>query len=139
MTPEQIALVQATFVQIAPKADTLADLFYERLFTSDPALRPLFMGDMGEQRHKLMTVLTVVVPGLDHLDQLLPAIEALGRRHATYGVRNVHYATFCDALLWTLGQVLGDEFTPAARTAWTIAYATLAGVMWAQAAALGAA
>lgn len=99
ITPEQVALVQFSFARIAPDADTFATTFYERLFACDPALRPLFMGDMAEQHRKLITVLTIAVRGLDHLDQLLPAIEALGRRRATHGVRNVHYATFCGALL----------------------------------------
>lgn len=129
MTPEQITLVQASFSRIEPLADTVAELFYERLFASDPALRPLFMGDMAEQRRKLMTMLGLVVRGLDRLEQLLPAIEALGRRHAIYGVRDDHYATVGSALLWTLEQGLGDDFTPATRDAWATAYGTLAGAM----------
>jgi nitric oxide dioxygenase len=129
MTPEQITLVQASFARIEPSADTVAELFYERLFASDPALRPLFMGDMAEQRRKLMTMLGLVVRGLDRLEQLLPAIEALGRRHAIYGVRDDHYATVGGALLWTLEQGLGADFTPALRDAWATAYGTLAGAM----------
>ena len=63
------------------------------------------------------------------LDQILPAVEALGRRHAGYGVREGHYATVGAALLWTLEQGLGDAFTTDVRKAWTTAYGTLASVM----------
>ena len=49
MNAEQIALVQTSFDLILPIADTAAALFYEQLFTLDPALRPLFSGDMPEQ------------------------------------------------------------------------------------------
>jgi nitric oxide dioxygenase len=76
-----------------------------------------------------MQTLTVVVKSLDRLDQLVPAVQALGRRHAGYGVREAHYATVGAALLWTLEQGLGEAFTPAVREAWTTAYGTLASVM----------
>jgi truncated hemoglobin YjbI len=57
MPPEQIALVQSSFARVEPAADAVATLFYARLFASDPSLRPLFMGDMAEQRRKLMAML----------------------------------------------------------------------------------
>lgn len=129
MTPEQIALVQSSFARVEPAADAVATLFYARLFASDPSLRPLFMGDMAEQRRKLMAMLRLVVRGLDRLDGLIPALEALGRRHTIYGVRDEHYATVGDALLWTLEQSLGDDCTPAVREAWAIAYGTLTEMM----------
>lgn len=40
MNAAQIALVQTSFDLVLPIADTAAALFYERLFTLDPALRP---------------------------------------------------------------------------------------------------
>jgi hemoglobin-like flavoprotein len=45
------------------------------------------------------------------------------------GVRQVHYDTVATALVWTLEQGLGDDFTPATRQAWVEAYTILAGVM----------
>lgn len=129
MTPTQIALVQQTFEQVKPIADTAADLFYQRLFQLDPALRPMFRGDMQEQGRKLMQMLSVAVAGLTRLDTLVPAVEALGRRHVGYGVQDAHYATVGAALLWTLGQGLGDAFTPDVEAAWTTAYGVLSSVM----------
>jgi hemoglobin-like flavoprotein len=129
MTPESIALVQDSWSKVEPIADTAAALFYGRLFELDPSLRPLFRGDMEEQGRKLMQMITVVVRGLDRLDQLVPAVEALGRRHAGYGVSDEHYGTVAVALLWTLEQGLGDAFTPEVLAAWTEAYTLLATVM----------
>jgi len=134
MTPEQIVLVQTSFAQVLPIADTAAVLFYQRLFELDPSLRPMFRGDMAEQGRKLMQTIAVVVAGLDKLDTLVPAVQALGRRHAAYGVRDGHYATVAAALLWTLEQGLGAAFTPAVRQAWATAYGLLASVMQAAAA-----
>src|SRR3712207_225737 len=102
ITPRQKLLVQQTFADVAPIADVAARLFYARLFELDPSLEALFGGDMEEQGRKLMQMLTVAVRGLDHLDELVPAVRALGRRHVGYGVRDEHYATVGAALLWTL-------------------------------------
>ncbi|HET6315779.1 MAG TPA: globin family protein [Chloroflexota bacterium] len=129
MTPDQIRLVQQSFQSVAPIADTAAELFYSRLFELDPSLRPLFRGDMAEQRRKLMQMLSVAVAGLNNLDALVPAVQALGRRHARYGVRAEHFDTVAVALLWTLGQGLGDAFTDDVRNAWTAVYSVLASTM----------
>ena len=129
MTPEQIMLVQTSFAQVLPIADTAAVLFYQRLFELDPSLRPMFRGDMHEQGHKLMSMLKLAVNGLTRLDQLVPAVQNLGRRHVGYGVRDEHYDTVASALLWTLRLGLGTAFTPAVEEAWVSAYTLLASTM----------
>ena len=130
MTPTDIALIRTSWASVEPIADIAAGLFYDRLFELDPAIQRLFRRtDMAAQRKILMQTLTVVVKSLDKLDQIVPAVQALGRRHAGYGVRESHYATVGEALLWTLQQGLGEAFTPDVRAAWTEAYGTLATVM----------
>lgn len=129
MTPQQITLVQATFADVKPIATTAAELFYNRLFTLDPALRPLFRGDMGQQGQMLMSMIGAAVSGLKDLERLAPVVRQLGARHVRYGVQAQHYATVGSALLWTLDQGLGDKFTPAVREAWTAAYTLLSDVM----------
>jgi nitric oxide dioxygenase len=78
------------------------------------------------------------VGGLDNLEALVPAVEAPGARHATYGTTAAHYAPVGEALLWTLGQGLGDAFTPEVEAAWTKVYGVLAATMQAGAAAASA-
>ena len=130
----QIQLVQSSFARVEPIADTAAALFYTRLFELDPSLRLMFRGNMIDQGHKLMTALKVVVNGLTRLEALVPAVQALGRRHAGYGVTDQHYETVAEALLWTLHQGLGESFTPDVAAAWSAAYGILADVMKAAAA-----
>ena len=133
MNARQIELVQTSFEKVVPIAATAADLFYGRLFEIDPTLRPMFPFDLSEQKHKLMHMLTVVVRGLNRLDQLVPAVQQLGARHATYGVKAEHYATVASALLWTLETGLGPDFTPEVKEAWVAAYTILATTMQAAA------
>jgi hemoglobin-like flavoprotein len=92
-------------------------------------LRALFRGDMAAQGRHLMGTLAVAVRGLDNLEALVPAVQALGRRHVGYGVRDEHYATVGAALIWTLERGLGERFTPAAREAWIAVYRVLATTM----------
>ncbi len=134
MTPDQIKLVKHSFAQVAPIADQAADLFYDRLFESAPGVRPLFPDDMAEQKKKLMQMLATAVANLDRVEEILPALEDLGRRHVDYGTRPEHYDTVGEALIWTLGQGLGEAFTPAVEEAWVQTYGTIAQVMKAAAA-----
>lgn len=129
MTPQTIALVQDSFRKVTPIADTAAELFYTRLFSLDPALKPLFTGDMKQQGRKLMSMIATAVNGLNDLGALVPAVEALGKRHAGYGVKPEHYATVATALLWTLEQGLGDAFTDDVKSAWVEVYGVLSSTM----------
>jgi nitric oxide dioxygenase len=129
MNPEQVQLVQQSFAKVAPISDQAAKLFYGRLFDIAPEVKPLFHGDMDEQGRKLMATLAVVVNGLAQLDAILPAASALAKRHVGYGVRPSHYTPVGEALLWTLEQGLGADWTPALAEAWTAAYVTLSQFM----------
>jgi len=129
MTPQQISLIQASWASVVPIQDTAAGLFYQRLFTLDPAVRPMFKGDMQEQGRKLMKMLGTVVNSLTRLDELVPVAQDMAKRHVGYGVQPAHYDTVGAALLWTLEQGLGSAFTDDTREAWATAYGTLAQVM----------
>lgn len=135
LTAEQIMLVQTSFARVQPIADTAAALFYNRLFELDPDVRRLFTSDMHVQGRKLMTMLGTVIGYLHKLQQLVPAIQSLGERHREYGVQPRHYATVGAALLWTLEQGLGEQWTPAMCAAWERAYNIVAATMLAAASA----
>jgi hemoglobin-like flavoprotein len=129
MTPEQVALIQASFAKVAPISEPAAELFYGRLFETAPALTPLFRGDMKEQGRKLMATLAVVVNGLGNIEQVLPAASALAKRHVGYGVKAADYAPVGAALLWTLERGLGAAWTPELAAAWGAAYGVVSEYM----------
>jgi len=129
VTPKQIALVQASWRDALDVSEVAAQLFYERLFALDPSLKPMFKGEMKEQGRKLIAMITVAVNGLARIETLVPAIQALGRRHDGYGVKDEHYETVAAALLWTLEQGLGKGFNAEVRQAWVMAYGLLAATM----------
>jgi len=130
LTAEQKRLVRSSWTLVAPIQDEAARLFYDRLFEIDPSTRPLFAStDMAEQGKKLMQMINIAVASLERLDAIRSAVKDLGRRHEGYGVREEHYESVGAALLWTLGQGLGEEFTLEVEEAWAETYGTLTAIM----------
>jgi hemoglobin-like flavoprotein len=129
MTPQQVALVRESFAKVVPIKEQAATLFYDRLFVIDPSTRPLFRGDMRSQGVKLMAAIGAIVKSLDRIETMLDDLRALARRHDRYGVQEAHYASVGTALLWTLEQGLGGDFTPDVRDAWATAYGLLSSAM----------
>ncbi len=130
MTPDQIQRVQDSFELVRPIRAEAAALFYDRLFALDPSARALFAGaDLRAQGEKLMGTLGFVAAALRRPGAVLGAVADLARRHAGYGVRERHYESVGEALLWTLEQGLGAAFTPELREAWAAAYGLLSGAM----------
>jgi hemoglobin-like flavoprotein len=130
MTPEQYALVRESWRHFEPRLRQSGLLFYEQLFALDPTVAHLFRAtDMAEQERKLIAMFAEIVRALDRPTELVPELAGLGQRHAGYGVRDGDYASVGAALLWLLDQVLGEEFTPELRAAWSEAYLLAATIM----------
>jgi len=129
MTNEQKHLIRQTFDLVAPMADSVAEVFYRRLFELDPSLRAMFPPVLVEQGRKLMQMLGAAIGMLDRPQQLISVLESLGKRHAGYGVRDEHYDTVGEALLWTLERGLGPVFTPDVKAAWAALYGVVATTM----------
>ena len=129
MTPRQIAAVRESWEGLRPIRDRAGALFYERLIELDPGLAPMFPAGVAAQGRTLMHMIDTVVSSLDRLGDLVPAVRALGQRHAGYGVETEHYVLGSRALLDTLRTGLGDAFDAEVEEAWAVAYGTLVGVM----------
>lgn len=129
MTPEQIKTVKESWSAVLPIQEKAAELFYGRLFSEYPEVKPLFKGDMQEQGEKLMTMLDQAVGALDNVESLIEPLKEAGKAHKGYGVSDADYPKVGACLLWTLQQGLGDGYTPAVEEAWTTTYQTVSSVM----------
>lgn len=130
MTKEEIILIKRTwklFREINPAV--VGDTFYSKLFLDNPSVRKMFPKEMNQQYQKLIDMLSIVVGRLDNLDELSGDIAAMAQRHVAYGVKPAQYKKVGEALLWTLEQGLGKDFTPEVKEAWTKCYTTLAHTM----------
>jgi nitric oxide dioxygenase len=134
MTPAQLRVLQRSFARIEPIADEFGTIFYNRLFTTAPEIKPLFRTDIKAQQAKFMKVITEVVEL--HLRSIvslpvtaqaansavLPGAYWSGKLHAAYGVRMEDYAIMKSALVWALEKTLGAECTDEVKDAWSTAY-----------------
>jgi hemoglobin-like flavoprotein len=127
--PTDAQLLKDSLALVAPVADQLIAQFYDRLFTAYPEVRPMFPAVMDAQREKLLKAIIALVTHYERPDDLLPALNAMGKRHATYGVKTEHYALVGQCLLATLADVAGDVWNPELEGAWTRAYTFAAGAM----------
>ncbi|HEX9385058.1 MAG TPA: globin domain-containing protein [Anaerolineales bacterium] len=125
MNIEQVQLVRDSLIHVRPIADEIAESFYSHLFEIGPHLRKLFTGNMKTQGAMLMTSLELAVSGLDDMESILPAVQALGERHMSYGVKKEYYRYAKESFLWALEKHLNDEFTPTLKAAWSEAFDTL--------------
>lgn len=131
MTPHAIARVRSSWHAIESDRDRFGAVFYARLFELAPDTRAMFTGDLAAQSAKLVATLHVVVEYLDRLGEVLPAVRQLGQRHQReWQVRADHYDRVREALLWALGQQLGQAaFDDDLREAWLQAYEAVAVTM----------
>ncbi|HKG92157.1 MAG TPA: globin domain-containing protein [Gemmatimonadaceae bacterium] len=134
MTPEQDRLLRESWRAIEPRREEVAASFYRLLCELHPDAGARFGGtddcECRRRQGELAEMVREVVVGRDDPRQLVRAAVALGRRHATYGLRDEHYHAVGVALVRAIERVLGPAaFTPEVRAAWTEAYALLSAIM----------
>lgn len=130
LTHEQVALIKKSWTVFRTMEPRLVcEVFYGKLFYEHPSLRRMFPPDMQNQYNKLMDILNRVVARLDQPSGMTADIQAMGKRHAAYGVKPEQYELVGTALLWTLEQGLGPDWNAEVKLAWHTCYTHLATVM----------
>jgi nitric oxide dioxygenase len=129
MDARNIELLALSFARVSANKVDAATVFYARLFTIAPQLRAMFTSDFETQKQKLVSSLAQIVDyyrvGIDPTGYL----ARLGRSHQGYGAERAHFDVVGDALIFTVAQVLGEDFTPEIRNAWVQAYDEVSTVM----------
>jgi hemoglobin-like flavoprotein len=135
----EIQTLRYSFHRLSPRADALAQHFYDLLFTRHPEVLPLFAGvDFDDQRRKLVRALALVVRHLEQPDFLRAYLQGLGAIHLAYGVATPHYRAVTECLLASLAHTAGSSWTEAEAAAWQLALDEISKTMLTGAARLGA-
>jgi nitric oxide dioxygenase len=129
MNTEQVQLIRDSLIQVRPISDHIAEIFYAHMFEIAPYLQKLFTGNMRTQGAMLMTSLELAVSSLDDMESIRPAVQALGERHSSYGVKKEYYPYAKESFLLALEKHLKNEFSPALKSAWSEAFDALIEVM----------
>ena len=77
----------------------------------------------------ISTVNTAIGMLEPNLDGLVEVLKNLGRKHKVYGVLEAHYPIVGEALIGTLSDALGDNFTPDIKAAWVELYGVISSTM----------
>lgn len=101
--------LRAVFERVQRHELHLGEVFYSRLFTAAPHLRPLFRGPTSQQAEKLIATLKTVVENLEHPDENAALLADLGRLHASLGVKPEHYELVIDVMIASMEQLLGPH------------------------------
>ena len=122
--------LETSFDLVAPRGDELMDVFYARLFSAAPAVRPLFATtDFQRQKAMLLGTLVLLRKSLRDLDAIVPKLRELGARHVAYGARPEHYPVVGNVLIVSMAEIAGSAWVPAYEEAWREAFGIVAGAM----------
>lgn len=125
---EQKRLVQDSFAQIFANKAQIGASCYKHLFADCPETKALFNQGFSQQHQMLVEELALIVRAMGS-DKPLPQVSRLERLHAKKGVKPEHFQPMRAALLQSIGDTLGETFTPAHADAWGAAFDHLAGQM----------
>ena len=103
--------------------------FYDRLFDEHPEVRAMFGADLRPQATMLQEAIGAVLDHLEDAEWLDRTLGALGRRHNDLGVTPEMYGWVAGALIATMAERGGQEWTDEMTAAWTEALGAVAGLM----------
>ena len=131
-TPDEVR-IRRSWAKAAAAGDLVGQIFYAKLFEIAPESRGMFPDVIDDQARKLLQTLNWIVDHLDDAETLLPAAQSLAIRHVRYGVTAEQYPAVGLALIATLRQGLGADFSNEDEAAWLRVYTQLSDIMTAAA------
>jgi nitric oxide dioxygenase len=132
LSAETIATVKATIPALTQHGELLTRHFYRRLFDGNPEVRAFFNPahqHSGGQQRALAAAICAYAQHIENPAALAGAVELIGHKHASLGVRPEHYPVVGEHLLASIREVLGAAATDEVIRAWGEAYQFLAGVL----------
>jgi hemoglobin-like flavoprotein len=125
--------------------DIVGELLFRKIFTLAPQVHGMFpfakdfepMSDelFASERFKrhargvVITIEKVVIALGPDLDPHINTLHELGKRHGSYGALPAHYAIVGRALIETLSEALGGQFTDELKASWTRVYEKVSAAM----------
>ncbi|MEM1344204.1 MAG: hypothetical protein AAGI34_06435 [Pseudomonadota bacterium] len=124
LTERHIDALHRSWQALRTDFSGFAGLFYRRLFTIAPYMKPLFPAQTRTRMLMLRTAMGGVVARLLQPERIAAAAHTLVRRAARLGLRRRDHPPIGEALLFALEARLGARLDARARDAWIIAHAS---------------
>src|SRR3954452_15757189 len=101
--PDAALTIQSTFALVARERKRFSERFYAHLFAMAPETEAQFVDTPPELQDRMFVdILFLVARSLSRLDELAPALTALGARHVAYGTFEAQLPIARRALIATL-------------------------------------
>lgn len=125
-----VTALRESFELVAPRADQLAERFYEKLFEDYPDLLRYFtQTDFSEQRGKLIQALVLVLKSLENPSGLTKVLHQLGAQHGEMGVQEDDYPPVAKTLVSVFAEFAGEQWNEELEECWCQALDTVAAIM----------
>ncbi len=106
--------------------DSFPKRFYDRLFSRHPDVIPMFhRNSPGAQRKMFAQKLTMIVDHVGDREWLARELRTVAESHVRYGVRPEMYAWVGDALIETIRDACGPEWSDDCERVWRDAYSDI--------------
>jgi hemoglobin-like flavoprotein len=114
-------------VQERLPAEKFCEKFYEKLFKISPEMKGVFRNTRFRKDEMILMVIQIAVPLIAQLDQALPELLRIGRRHRSYKAQARNFAAMKLALIEAIDEVA--ELRESERASWGITFEIMAGTM----------
>lgn len=124
LSPDQVGLVRAGWTSLRPLAADVADLFFRRLFERLPGTRYALGGaTLPYARDRWVTMVSLVVDALDHLDEAEGGLQAACLDFRPTCLAEGEYDILGAVFISTITDALSHECDDEVRIAWARAFA----------------
>ncbi len=126
----ELAIVRDTLAAVVPRLEPLVERIYDLLFTRHPAVKGLFQRNRPElQVVMLAETLTSIIDHYEDTPWLDETLSRLGRGHVHYGVTDEMFGWLGEALLDSLREELGEQWSADVAGAWEHAFQSISAIM----------
>jgi hemoglobin-like flavoprotein len=125
-----VALLRESFDRVLEREPNLTHRFYDHLFALHPQAKPMFHRSPRATQEKMLADALVSV--IDHLEDspwLVEKLGAMGIKHVDYGVTPEMYPWVGEALVATLAEVSGPDWSDELAREWGAAYGAITSLM----------
>lgn len=129
MNQNAVELVQESWSRVEAVGPAAVALFQRQLREQRPWLTAPYQGLVDDRDAMLLRTFGHALGGMHSLDSHSALLMQIGRVNACCGVQAHHYPCFEVALFQTLAQVLGGDFSPPLKAAWTATIGTMTRLM----------
>ncbi len=124
-----VGIIQSSWNNMVGKEEAVVSRFYKRLFSEHPEYRPLFTRDMTTQRAKFLSMLNLIVNGLDNLEVLAGPLDVLGKKHRAMGIKKADYKIVANTLVNAIEDVSDQPLSEQEHQSWGDGLMLIASIM----------